>query len=93
MTSEPDDPVGVWELLEAIEAVIKAADPEKRKALARTIDAYSDDFPDDFFWAIGPQSPGMLSNLLMAIDSACRPDTQSKPRAPIRLVTRSSDNK
>ena len=33
------------ELLDAIEAVIKAADLGKREALARTIDAYAEDFP------------------------------------------------
>jgi hypothetical protein len=35
----------MYELLDAIEAVIKAADPAKREALASTIDAYHDDFP------------------------------------------------
>jgi hypothetical protein len=66
----------------AIEAVIKAADPAKREALSRTIDAYAEDFPEDFFWATGSQAPMLLH------DSACRPEAQSKPRPAIRLVDR-----
>jgi hypothetical protein len=42
------DITGMYELLDAIEAVIKAADPAKREALAQTMDAYAADFPDDF---------------------------------------------
>ena len=38
---------GMYELLDAIEAVVKAADPVKREALAQTIDGYADDFPGD----------------------------------------------
>jgi hypothetical protein len=33
--------VGMYELLDAVEAVIQAADPAKRQALADTIDAYA----------------------------------------------------
>src|SRR5262245_41688180 len=45
-----DDAItSIYELLDAIEAVIKAADPAKREALTRTIDAYAEDFPEDFF--------------------------------------------
>jgi hypothetical protein len=62
-----DEPTGMYELLDAIEDVIKAADPAKRADLAKTIDAYADDFPDDFFWAVGAQAPTLLSQLLMAI--------------------------
>jgi hypothetical protein len=80
--------IGMYELLDAIEAVVKAADPVKREALAQTIDSYSEDFPDEFFWATGPQSPALLNHMLSAIDAACRPEKQSKPRAPIRLVDR-----
>ena len=54
------DIIGIYELLDAIQSVIKAADPEKRDALARTIDAYAKDFPDEFFWAVGPQAPMLL---------------------------------
>jgi hypothetical protein len=83
-----DQLTGDYELLDAIEAVIKAADPAKRAELARTIDAYAEDFPEDFFWAVGPQAPTLLNHMLSMIDAACRPDAQSKPRPAIRLVDR-----
>jgi hypothetical protein len=81
-----DDITSIYQLLDAIEAVIKAADPAKREALTRTIDAYAEDFPEDFFWATGSQAPMLLHHLLNTIDSACRPEAQSKPRPAIRLV-------
>ena len=71
-----DDITGIYELLDAIEAVI---------------DAYAEDFPDDFYWAIGPQAPMLLNHLINTIDSACRPEAQSKPRPAIRLVDRKPD--
>jgi hypothetical protein len=79
---------GMYELLDAIEAVIGSSDPQKRETLANTIDAFSEDFSEDFFWAIGPQSPSLLYHLMMSIDSATRPDAESKPRPVIRLVDR-----
>jgi hypothetical protein len=85
MTDEPI--TGIYELLDAIEAVIVAADPAKRETLAATIDAYADDFPDDFHWAIGPQAPSFLYHLLMTIDGAAREKGESKSRV-IRLVDR-----
>jgi hypothetical protein len=88
MEKDTNEITGMYELLDAVEAVIKAADPAKRQKLAQTIDAYTEDFPDDFFWAVGAQSPTLLHNLLMCVDSACRPDAQSKPRSVIRLVDR-----
>jgi hypothetical protein len=78
----------MYELLDSIDAVIEAADPAKRKALAQTIDAFAEDFPEDFFWAVGPQVPTLLHHLLSMIDAACRPEAQSKPRVAIRLVDR-----
>jgi len=86
-----DDITTIYELLDAIEAVIKAADPAKREALTRTIDAYAESFPEDFFWATGSQAPMLLHHLLNTIDSACRPEAQSKPRPVIRLVDRKSE--
>jgi hypothetical protein len=83
-----DEPItGMYELLDAIEAVIKAADPAKRETLASTIDAYHDDFPEDFHWAIGAQAPALLYHLLMTIDGAAREQGESKSRV-IRLVDR-----
>ena len=57
-----------------------ASDPDKRAALVER------DFPDDFYWAIGLQSPHMLHALMMALNWACRPENQSKPRPVFRLV-------
>jgi hypothetical protein len=85
MSDEPF--TSMYELLDAIEAVIKAADPAKREALANTIDAYHDDFPEDFHWAIGAQAPTLLSHLIIAIDGASREQGESKTRV-IRLVDR-----
>jgi hypothetical protein len=85
------DLTGVYELIEAIEAIIEAADPARREALARTIDAYAEDFPDEFFWATGAQAPMLLYQMLSSIDLACRPEAQSKPRPAMRLVDRSPE--
>src|SRR5262249_32992781 len=43
----------MYEVLGALEETLKAADPDKRKKLAQTLDAYHDDFPEDFLWATG----------------------------------------
>ena len=89
MTRKTEQPItGMYELLDAIEAVIGSSDPQKRATLAKTIDAYCEDFPEDFFWATSAQAPSLLYNLMMAIDSASRPDAESKPRPVIRLVDR-----
>jgi len=79
---------GMYELLDALEGVIKTSDPAKREELTKTIDAYHNDFPEDFRWAIGAQSPTLLSNLLLAIDWACRSNAQSKSRGVVRLIDR-----
>src|SRR5262249_14413317 len=78
----------MYEVLGALEETLKAADPDKRKKLAQTLDAYHDDFPEDFLWATGAQSPILLYHLIMAIDTGCRPEKQSKPRGVVRLVDR-----
>ena len=53
-----DDQAGGWRLrFDAIEGVIQAAVPGEREILAKTIDAYAEDFPDDFYRAVGPQRP------------------------------------
>jgi hypothetical protein len=86
--AEHDDHTDLYDLIDALEAVITASDPEKREQLARIIDGYADDNPDDFFWATSAQSPTLLYQVLMTIDAACRPSSQSKPRPVIRLVDR-----
>jgi hypothetical protein len=88
--SDNDDEqiVGMYEVLQALEATIASAEPAKREALAETLDAYHEDFPDEFHWAIGAQSPALLYHLMMSIDTACRPPTESKVRGAVRLVDR-----
>jgi hypothetical protein len=86
-----DKCIGMYEFLDALEVAIKSADPQKQIALAETIDGYAEDFPDDFFWAVGAQSPTLLSNLVKVIDSASQPDAKSPgdvaPQvAPINLT-------
>jgi hypothetical protein len=78
----------MWELLDALDEVLRAANPEKRQRLAETIDAYSEDFADEFFWATSAQAPALLFHMLNTIDAACRPEAQSKSRPVIRLVDR-----
>lgn len=78
---------GIYELLDAIEGAIKSAPAATRETLAATIAAYADDFPDDYFWAIGPQAPMMLHHLMSAIEAAANGEGETKARV-IRLVDR-----
>jgi hypothetical protein len=82
-----DNPVGMYEVLEALEAALRSSEPPKREALAQTIDAYCEDFPEDFHWATSAQSPLLLHHLIMAIEIGCRPD-KAKQRGFTRLVDR-----
>jgi hypothetical protein len=83
-----DEMTGMYEVLDALEEALKSTDPKKREELAKTIDAYHEDFPEDFHWAIGAQSPVLLHHLMISLDVACRPNTESKPRGVTRLVDR-----
>jgi len=85
MTDEPKI-TGVYEVLEALSDVIASSDPAKRETLAKAIDTWAHDFPDEFHWAAGVQAPMLLYQLLMEIDISCRPDATSKPRPVIRLA-------
>jgi hypothetical protein len=67
--TDADEITGMYEVLEAIEAALRTADPAQLKSLAETIDAYAKDFPEEFFWATGAQAPWLLAN---TIDCACR---------------------
>ena len=82
-----DEPItGMYEMLEALEDALKSADSAKREVLAKTIDAYHGDFPEDVDWALGAQSPTLLYHLFMSITGTCRQDGESKPRSVPRLV-------
>jgi hypothetical protein len=80
-----DQITGMYEVLEAIEAVVEASDPSKRAALAKTMDAYSEDFPDEFFWAIGPQSPVLLHHIMFALMPGSEIEKQRRAQ---RLIDR-----
>ena len=79
---------GVYEFLDALRDVIISSDPAMRETLAKTIDAWAEDFPEEFLWATGVQAPVLLHHLLMEVHVCCRPDATSKPRPIIRLVDR-----
>lgn len=68
--SEKCNHTGMYELIGAIEAAVESAEPSKRDALKRTINNYMEDFPDEYFWAIGPQSPTLLHHIMYAIEPA-----------------------
>lgn len=59
--------VGMYEVLEAVESAIKSAALEEQRALAEALTNYCHDFPDEFFWATGPQAPTLLNHLMMAV--------------------------
>ena len=79
------DPIGAYDLCKALGEAIEAADPAKRKQLADTIDGYAESFPDEFFWAIGPQAPSLLYHLMLAMDDASH-DEESKPGPRLRQI-------
>ncbi|MGY3409161.1 hypothetical protein ACVWZV_005274 [Bradyrhizobium sp. GM5.1] len=56
---------GMYELLDALRAVIASGDPALRRSLAEVFAAYEDDFPEEFAWATGAQAPTLLSNLML----------------------------
>jgi hypothetical protein len=89
--SDEGDITTLFDVLEVLEGVLKHCDPDKRKALADKLDAYQEDFPDDFYWAVGVQSPAMLHHLMMTIDMACRENGGTKRNVVLRLVRKPED--
>jgi hypothetical protein len=83
--------IGMYELLDALEEALKSADLAKRRKLAETIRAYEKDLPDEFYWAVGAQSPALLHNLMSSIDATCRPISRSKAGGFIHLADRRPD--
>jgi hypothetical protein len=71
---------GFCDVIDAVEAALAASDLDKREALAKTIDSYSEDFPAEFYWAVGPKAPTFLHLLMAAIHEASHPE--SRPRDP-----------
>jgi hypothetical protein len=76
---------GMYGFLEALESLIKASAEGKRNELANALETYADDFPEEFEWAVGGQSPALLHHLMMIIDLASHP---AKPGRVIKLVDR-----
>jgi len=73
--------IGHYEMIDALEAAIKASTPEKRAALRDTIDAWSSGpMADDFFWATSPRAPALLHTLMIAVDLAANDDEDKKSR-------------
>ena len=58
---------GMYEVLDTVEAIVNASEPALKAALIRVFNAYSRDFPDEYFWATGPQAPALLHNLMFAL--------------------------
>jgi hypothetical protein len=63
---------GMYDVLDALEAVIKAAPKAERDALAAVLGSYANDFPDEYFWAVSGQSPALLYHLINAIERVIR---------------------
>jgi len=88
MTNKSDETItGMYDVFDALEAALKASDPKCREALAKAIDGFMKDFPDEFFWATGPQAPTLLYHLMMTIDVASEAAAPEKPRV-IRIIDR-----
>jgi hypothetical protein len=88
MTIADDDLIGPFEMIDALEAVIKDSNPEKRAALRDTIEAWAiGAMANDFFWATSSQAPALLRDLMMAIDVAASGEGKPKSRV-IHLASR-----
>jgi len=82
-----DKPTLLFSVLDALEDALKHCAPDKRKALADALDAYSEDCAEDFWWALGQQSPTMLHALMTAIVSGCQTGSSgAKRNVVVRLV-------
>lgn len=68
--SDTDKITDFRDFVEAVRKAITASDPSKRELLTKTIAAYQRDFPDEYYWAAGPQAPAFLCGLMAQIISA-----------------------
>jgi hypothetical protein len=88
-----DEPTLLFDVLDALEDALKHCAPDKRKALADALDAYSKDCAEDFWWALGQQSPTMLHTLMTAIVSGCQTGSGTERNVVVRLVRKQEGNK
>ena len=58
------------DVIDALKDVIASADPTKIAGLRETIDSFSRDCPEDYYWSIGGRSPSMLNDLIHHIEIA-----------------------
>jgi hypothetical protein len=82
----------MYDLLAAIEEIIRSADSEKKKALAAALDRYIEENAHDFFWATGPQAPALLHHIMMSIDLSCRPGDEQMSARIFRLIDRKPEH-
>jgi hypothetical protein len=87
-----DKPTLLFSVLDALEDALKHCAPDKRKALADALDAYSEDCAEDFWWALGQQSPTMLHMLMTAIVLGCQTGSGTKRNIVVRLVRKPKGN-
>jgi hypothetical protein len=87
MNKHEEEPItGVFEVADALEASLATSDTAKLEVLSKTLNAYSEDFPDEYFWATGAQAPMILYSLMTVIELAGSPARARKSRNVIRLV-------
>ncbi len=82
--ADGDEPIGLEHVVAGLEDLIKTADPAKREQVARLLDAYRIDYPEEVEWALGAQSPKLLYFLFLTIIGACQPDYPDRPK--LKLV-------
>ncbi len=72
-------------LCNAIENMIRTADPARRRAVARAFDDYAHTFPANYEWAVSGQGPALLHFLMGSIEMTCQ-EAPSKPKPNLRVV-------
>jgi hypothetical protein len=85
MSKKRNEFTGMFDVLEALENVLRSAELSERREFTRVLKRYAKDCPDEFFWAISAQSPTLLHNMMAAIDLGCQPDARPKARLQIDL--------
>jgi len=63
--------VSMYQFVNAVEEMIRSSDFEKRQAMARTVDAFHNDYPEEFNLATSGQAPALLHNLMLACLEVC----------------------
>jgi hypothetical protein len=74
MSKPPAKLTGIYEVTDALIAIIQSADSERREALANNLAMYEKNFPADFAFAISQSAPLMLMELFQSILIASDPN-------------------